>query len=283
MENQDCLLAIRSLYPTLHETEMRVADVMIEKPEIVIHMTVAQVAKEADVADSSVVRFCQRLGFNGFTQLKINLARQLKNPEALILNDIRSGDDAYTIISKVIASSVHALEDTLKMVDRHELSKAVAALSNAKRIEFYGVGTSAPLASDAYYRFMRIGLPAYAATDPHVSKISASMLDDGCVAFGISHTGRTMDTVKALQIAREKGAVTICVTSFMKSPITEMADIKLVTPTCESKSFKEAVSSRLAQIALLDGLYSCMAIKKYDTTLHNLEKMTDILNEMRYE
>jgi RpiR family transcriptional regulator, carbohydrate utilization regulator len=280
--NRNCLLIIRSAYPSLHETEARIADLITEKPEAVIHMTVAQLAKEIGVADSSVIRFCQKMGFNGFTQLKINLAQHLKNPEAIILNDLKSEDDSYTIVSKVFASSINALNDTLKMVDKNELLNAISALLSAKRIEFYGVGTSVPLAVDAYYRFMRIGLPAYAATDPHISKISANMLDKDCVAFGISHTGRTVDTIKAIEIARNKGAKTICITSYINSPITEIADIKLVTSTNESKFMKEAVSSRLAQIALLDGLYSCVALKKYNSTLENLENMTEILNEMRY-
>jgi len=46
---------------------------------------------------------------------------------------------------------------------------------------------------------------------------------------------------------------------------------------------KEAVSSRIAQIALLDSLYTCIAIKKYDTVVEKIGIMTEILNEMRYE
>ena len=280
--SQDSLLLIRSVYPSLYEAEMRIADRIIQKPETVIHMTVAQLAREVGVADSSVIRFCRKIGFDGFTQLKINLAQHLKNPGDVILNEIKDDDDSYTIVSKVFSASVNALKDTLEFLDKNELSDAVEALLNAKRIEFYGVGTSATLAADAYYRFMRIGLPAYGATDPHISKISAGMLDQDCVAFGISHTGRTIDTVKALRIARDRGAKTICITSFTNSPITEVADIKLVTSTHESKFMKEAVSSRLAQVALLDGLYSCVAMKKYDLAVRNLGNAADILNEMRY-
>jgi len=262
--------------------EKKIADYLLKHPEIIINMTVAEISEELQVAHSSIVRFCQKIGFDGFSQLKINLARNLKKPEELIGEDIDRSDDPFTITNKVFSSSIRALKDTIKMLDRTELARAADALLNAKRIEFYGVGTSAPIATDAYYRFMRIGLPAYTATDPHVMRISANMLDAGCVAVGVSHTGRTRDTVSAIRIAKDKSAKTICITSFTGSPIFELSDIKLVTSTAETKIMKEAVSSRIAQIALIDGLYACIALRKYDKTLENIGNMAEILNEMRY-
>ena len=280
-KEKSCLVLMRSFYPSMHESERKIADFIMNQPEIAVHMTVAHVSKEVGVADSSVVRFCQRLGFNGFTQLKINLAKNLKQPENLILENIHRDDDYLTIVNKVFASSIQALEDSLKMLDPSEFNKAVDLMIRAKRIEFYGVGTSEPIAMDAYYRFMRIGLNTYVATDPHISKVSANMLDRECVAVGISHTGRTKDTVRAIEIAKSKGASIICITSFLDSPIAQLADSKLITSTSEVRFMKEAVSARIAHIALLDSLYTCVAVAKYDTAIENLEAMTEILNEMR--
>lgn len=281
-DEKSCLVTIRSIYPSLYEAERKIADFLLKQPEVAINMTVAQISNEIEVADSSIIRFCQKLGFDGFTQLKINMAKNLKKPEKLIMDEINRNDDPFAVTAKVFASSIRALEDTIKMLDRSELAKAVDVLLNARRVEFYGVGTSAPIAMDAYYRFMRIGLPAYAATDPHVMRMSANMLDENCAAVGISHTGRTKDTVGAIQIAKGKGAKIISITSFMKSPIIEQSDIKLITSTTETRIMKEAVSSRIAQIALLDSLYTCVALIKYDTVVENLENMTEILNEMRF-
>ncbi len=281
-EYSNCLVAIKSNYPDLHDVEKKIADFILKEPETAVNMTVAQVAKKAGVADSSIIRFCQGLGYDGFTQLKINIARNLKKPEELIMEDISKDDGPLEITSKVFASSMRALAESVNLLDGDGLRSAVDLLLNAKRIEFYGVGTSASLASDAYYRFMRIGLPAYVATDPHVMRISAGLLDADCAAVGISHTGRTRDTVRTLEIARGKGAKTLCITSYMKSPIIEVSDIKLVTSTPETRFMKEAFSSRIAHIALLDSLYSCIALRKYESVVENLENMTEILNEMRF-
>ncbi|HHV60644.1 MAG TPA: MurR/RpiR family transcriptional regulator [Clostridiaceae bacterium] len=278
---KNSLLIMRSLYPSMHESERKIADFIMKQPELAVNMTVAQLSGKAGVADSSIIRFCRKLGFNGFTELKINIAKNLKKPEELILENISREDSYPAIASKVFALSIQALEDSLKVLDPNELSKAVELLLNARRIEFYGVGTSATLAMDAYYRFMRIGLNTYAATDPHICRISASKLDSGCVAVGISHTGRTRDTVRAIEIAKEREAKTICITSYLESPIAKLADSLLLTSTSEARFMKEAVSARIAQIALLDSLYTCVAVRRYDSVVENIEQMTEILNETR--
>jgi RpiR family transcriptional regulator, carbohydrate utilization regulator len=280
--DMSCLITLKSLYPSMHDVEKRISDYILSHSEIVVNMTVAQISKETGVADSSIVRLCQRLGFDGFTQFKVNLAKNQKRPEEIILEDISAGDDPYTVTSKVFRLSGQALKDTVEMLDKGELNKAVDAIMNARRMEFYGVGSSAPLAMDAYYRFMRIGLPAYVAVDPHISRISANLLDPDCLAIGISHTGRTIDTVRALEIAKGKGAKTLCITSYLDSPITEVSDIKLIISAVETRFMKEAIASRIAQIALLDSLYTCVALRKCDKVVENIEDMTEILNEMRY-
>ena len=282
MENEaNCLITIRSLYPSLYDVEKKIADFLVSQPASAVNMTVSQISAATGVADSSIIRFCQKLGFDGFTQLRINLARNLHKPEELIFEDISRDDDPGTITAKVFASSIRALQDTLAMLDKGQLGQAFDALTQARRVEFYGVGTSASIAMDAYYRFMRIGLPAYVATDPHIARISANMLDDHCVAVGISHTGRTRDTLRILQIAKSRGAKVICITSFMKSPIAALSDIKLITSSTETRIMKEAVSSRIAQIALLDSLYTGVALRNYDAAIRNIGAMTDLLNETR--
>lgn len=282
MSENNSLANIKSLYPSLFEVEKKIADFILGQPDEIIYMTVAQISDKIRVADSSIIRFCQKLGFDGFTQLKINVAKNIKKYEEPIPSDIKTKDDPTTVTKKVFASSAQALKDTLEVLDMNELSKAVEAISTAKRLEFYGVGTSAALAQDAYYRFMRIGYPAYFATDPFISSVSASMLDNECVSFGISHSGRTIDTIEALKIAKSKGATTVCITSFVESPITQIADIRLITATGETRFKKEATASRIAQIALLDSLHACAVLEKYDRSVSKMQEVSKILDEMRH-
>ncbi len=279
--NRNILLIIKNMYSSLHRVEKKIAGFILENPETIIYMPIAQMAKELEVAESSIVRFCKTIGFDGFKQLKINLIRNLENPEKLIYEDINRSDSHHDIIKKVFSSSIRTLEESLQTIDKNQFSMAVEAILGAKRIEFYGVGTSSTLVQDAYYRFMRIGLPVYAVVDPHISRVSASTMDDKCLAIGISYKGRTRDTIETLEIAKSKGAKTMCITCFPLSPITKISDIQIIMPTSEAKIMREAISSRISQIAIIDSLYTAVALEKFDTVVDHIENLSDILNSVR--
>lgn len=278
---KNALTIIKNLYPSMHKIEKKIAKFILDNPNDVMNITVAKMAKELDVAQSSIIRFCKIIGFSGFSKLKLNLAQNLIKHENLIYKDIKLEDNINTITTKVFSSSIQTLRESLQFIDIKQLELAVNTIMTAKRVEFYGVGTSATLAQDVYYRLMRIGIPAYGIVDPHVFRISASMMDEDCVAMGISYTGNSRDTVEALKIAKSKGAKTICLTSFFKSHITEYADIELVVPTQETKLIQEAISSRIAQIAVLDSIYTCIAVKRFDATVEHIESMNEILGNLR--
>jgi DNA-binding MurR/RpiR family transcriptional regulator len=276
------LLVLKGSLPSMHRVERTIANLILEQPQEVLHMTVSQLAGTAGVADSSIIRFCKTFGFDGYIQMKLKLAMEIADPEALIFEDLKKDDDIKTICSKVFAANVYSLEETLKRLDMDLIHRAVDAFCNAKKILFFGVGSSAPIAQDAYYRFMRIGLPAYSGTDPHISLVSASMLNSNSAVVGISHTGRTKSTIRVLETAREKGATVIVITSSIGSPITEIADINLVVLSNESKYMHEAVSSRIGHLVILDCLFVCTAMRFHDKSIARTEAYMALLDEFRH-
>jgi DNA-binding MurR/RpiR family transcriptional regulator len=213
--------------------------------------------------------------------MKIKLAMELSEPEALILEDLKINDNTKTIFSKVFAANIRTLEETFKGIDFHTVNKAVKILCSAKKIYFFGIGSSAPVARDAYYRFMRIGLPAYVETDPHIGLVAASMMDKKSAAVGISHSGRTQATIRELETAKSRGAAVIAITSSLGSPITEIADISLTVLSGESKDIKEAVSARIGHIVILDCLFTCAAMRFHDQSIEKTESLITLLDELR--
>ena len=279
MEN-NCIAIIKSTYPSLSEGEKKIADYVLGNQEQIISMTISDIALFLKIADSSVIRFCKKIGFEGFTEFKINLARNL-DTKGILPNDIYYKDSYFDITAKVFRQAQKSLEDSLMLLDKTQLENAVDAILAAKRVEFYGIGTSAPIAMDAYYRFMRIGINTAYADDPHIARVSAKMLDKDCAAIGISHTGRTKDTIRALEIAKETGATTICITGYINSPITKKSDISLIISPAEINYLKEAITARTAQITLIDSIYSCVVIKKQGA-INNIKEMNELLEEIRY-
>lgn len=278
---QNPYLILKNLYPNMHRVEKKIAGFILENKNKVVTMTIAQIANELKIAESSIVRFSKTLGYSGFTELKLSLARHASNVGTSIYEDIKLNDDVVSVIKKVFNGNISALQDTLNMIDFKNIENAIDAIHNAKKIIFYGVGSSATIASDFYYRFMRIGLPAQSVSDPHIGYLSASLLDEHCVAIAISHTGRTREIVENIEMAKSKNATTICVTSSLKSPLIEFTDIPLCISSKEIESSSEAISSRIAHITILDCIYTGLALKRKEQVIPLIENMNNVLEKSR--
>ena len=203
---------IQGTYSSLRTAEQRVADFILKHPDDLIYLTVTELAERTNTSESTVVRLCQKIGYKGYQEFKIMLARDLVEPTHEIYAQIESGDSLTTIKNKVFQANAQALRDTMEVLSDTELESAVKALARARRVEIYGVGGSAPLALDAYHKFLKLGISAVALSDGDMMAMSSSLLQEGDVALGISHTGASRDVTDALSKAQAAGAKTICIT-----------------------------------------------------------------------
>jgi RpiR family transcriptional regulator, carbohydrate utilization regulator len=276
------LIKIRGAYSTLKKAEQRIADAIFQNPEEVINLSVTELAEKSSVSESSVVRFCKSLGYKGYYALKISLARELVITPQQIYEEIGLKDDVSMIKHKVFQSNILALQETIKILNEKELEKAVGALYHANLLVFYGMAASAAVALDSAHKFLRINIRSVSYSDSHMQAISASLLRNGDVAFGISHSGSSRDVVDALRIARQNKATTVCLTHHTKSPITKVADIKLYTAARETALRSDAMTSRIAQLSILDVLYVSVALKRYDLSLQSIERTKEALADKKY-
>lgn len=257
------------------------AEFICAHPDDVVHMTVTQLAEATGVSEGSVVSLCQQMGARGFQQLKIVLAQELVNAVQFIHEDLERGDETSTILKKIFASNAQALSDTLEVLDTEAMTRAVQAIRSARRVELYGIGSAAPIAEDAYYRLMRIGIDARVVTDSHVQAISAVQTGPGVTTLTVSHSGSTHETLSATRLAKESGATTICITGFARSPIIRYSDIVLTTMARETQFRTEAMTSRIAQLAIVDALVACLAMSDYDRAVENITRTFDTLSMKR--
>lgn len=275
---------VRALLPSLGKSDARVARVMLGDPRRVIHLSVQQLAAEAGTSASTVVRCCQRLGFKGFQHLKIALAQDLgaaRMPEAGGPSDTGRGSLGETLRG-VLESGARALGDALSTVGEAEFGEAVSAVKHADRVLFVGVGTSAPLAQDAAYRFLTIGVRAEAPPDVHTQHVASRLLGRDDVCFAVSHTGATTETVASVRAARVAGAKVVAVTSFSRSPLTEHSDVVLVAGGPEESFRLEAMTSRIAHLSVLDALFVAVAGETRERADAALDAYADVISEHRY-
>lgn len=276
------LVRLASIRDKLPAAVQAVADLVLEKPEDIIRQSITEVAEAASVSEGTVVRLCKKLGVRGFQDMKISLAHEMIEPVRLIHEDVQVGDDIATVARKVFQSDIQALEATINIFDPMAMQKAVDIILNAHRVEFYGVGSSAPIAIDAYYRLLRIGINCAVTTDSHMQVVNAALTDATVAVITISHSGSTIETVGATRLAKEAGAKTICVTNYGKSPIQAYADVLLYTFSTETLFRTEAMASRIGQLSLIDALCVNVALANLEQTLVSLARSSDALSLKRF-
>jgi RpiR family carbohydrate utilization transcriptional regulator len=275
------LARIRTLQPDLTPSEGAVAALTLAHPDQVVRLGIETLAQQAGVSTATVLRFCQTLGFEGFKDFKIALAVESGRLPAVLTEEIDTGDTPAQIARKVFQADMQAIAQTLELLDERALNRAVEALDAARRIEVYGIGSSAPIAVDAYYRLLRIGLPVGVVTDSHMQAVSASLLRRGDVAVIISHTGRTRETLSAAEKARAAGATVIALTSFQRAPIAAIAHVVLATASVETAFRVEAMASRIAHLSVIDAIYVALATRRREDALEALEQTNAIIEEKR--
>lgn len=272
---------IRAMRKDLSPTAGRIADFITVNAADVVHMSVTEVAEKAEASEGSVIGFCQSLGARGFQQVKIALARDLVQPVQFIHEDLTPDDDTASVVEKVFQSDLQALRDTQKALDIGALSRAVEAIRKASRVEVFGIGSAATIAEDMNYRLLRIGIQSRASVDSHVQAIAAALTDPSTAVVTISHSGSTVETLTATRLAKEAGATTIAITNFGKSPLLAHTDIVLNTLARETQFRTEAMTSRIAQLAIVDALIACLALADYDRSVSTLARTFEVLATKR--
>lgn len=280
-DNHYCLARIKTHYAKFSDKEKMIADYIVENPEKIVHTSINQFAEDLGIADSTVFRFCKRIGFKGYQAMKIALASEIVTPIKDIHETINEEDDIRTVSEKVFRTNIKTLEDTLQLLGGGGFEEAVDALIKANRVEFFGSGGSGVIAMDAYHKFIRTGIPVLFNSDSHIQLMSASQLTENDVAVLVSHSGTTKDIIHVLRILKENGVKTIGITNFAKSPLSEKVDIALYTVAEETDYRSEALSSRIAQLSIIDSLYVNVMIARKEASKESLHKMRNAISVKR--
>jgi len=251
---EKCLGRIRSSYSRFSEKEKKIADYILEKPELVIHQTINEVAYDLNIADATVFRFSKRIGFKGFQAMKIALASEIMtSPQPLQEEKVlEEHENSHT--ENMFKSTIKTLEKTLQNIDNDSINKVINLIVQANKVEIYGTGDSSLVAMEAFYKLVNVGIRAFAFNEPHYQLMSASNLTKEDVAIFISHSGANKDIVNLLKVANETGVKTIGITGSPKSFISLNVDVALHTSTEETDYRIAACTSKIAQLSLIDAI-----------------------------
>lgn len=265
-------IKIRSHIPQLSKSEALVAEYISSNSEEVINLSVSALADCCGVSEPTVIRACRNLGFTGYQALKIALIQSLHTAVQCAGEELTADDNMQFAIQKVFGAATDAVALTRSSLDISAMEKAAAAFLSAKRILIFGVGGSAAVAADVEHKFSRLGLTAVAYSDLNLQAIVSTYTDKDDVVFAISHSGSSKVVVDNARLAKGNGATIISLSSIGKSPLTELADISLYTAANETRYRIVAISSRIAELTIIDTLYSYMTFKTGNKENLKIEK-----------
>jgi DNA-binding MurR/RpiR family transcriptional regulator len=268
----------RSIYNSLNKREQKVAAYFLEHVDCVFTLPIAQLAEESGASQVAWVRFCKSIGFDGLKDMKKTLFSELHEVssssgenDGSLYTDIRDYSTVAQMTEAVKTSSIRALEDTMKLLDHASVEQAAKLIVQADTMKLFGVGASSLVAEDLFYKMIRIGKSTCFTQDLHVQLTYAATMSRRDVGFFVSNSGTTLETLETLRLAKEKGAKTIALTRFDRSPLAQEADVCLFTSSPEISHRSGAMSSRIAQLAVIDVLFTAVASQNYPHIEQELE------------
>jgi DNA-binding MurR/RpiR family transcriptional regulator len=264
----DFLTNIKSIYNQFTKTEKKVADFILQDPKKVLFMSITDLADACHVGDTTVFRFCKTMELKGYQEFKMMLSLSINDTEGeteQYSGDISVKDDLPTVAQKVLNTNVHALTETYSLLDYKKVEETICLFRKAKRIYFFGVGASLLTAMKAMNKFLRIEPKVYCLQDSHMQAMAASTMGPEDVAVVFSYSGATKDTIQIAENAEKGHAKIVCITRFVKSPLTAHADITLLSGANEGPLQGGSTSAEISQLFLIDILYMEYYRRYFDT------------------
>ena len=282
MQHQNLVNVITDALPGLNKSERKVAEAILSDPESATGSSIASLAKRANVSEPSVNRFCKRFNTAGFPDFKLKLAKSPVSGVRFVNRNVDPNDTVESYTPKIFDSTINDLALIRDSIDHSVVNAVVDQLIQAKRVYFFGLGTSGSVARDAENKFFRFNLPVSFHDDVLMMRMLASTGSAGDVFFVISHTGRTKEIIDIAEIASNNGATVIALTS-SSSPLTAVSSIALEVDVPENTDEYMAMTSRIVHLVVLDVLATGFTLRRGPDFLPHLEKIKNSLKPTRYQ
>lgn len=273
---------IQSQLEQLSKSERKVAEVILASPSRAIHLSIARLANTAGVSEPTVNRFCRSLDTKGFPDFKLHLAQSLANGTPYVNRNVDEDDSVEAYTGKIFESAMASLDHVRQSLDMNAVNRAVDLLTQAKRIAFFGLGSSAAVAHDAMNKFFRFNVPVIYSDDVVVQRMSCMNCGPDDVVVLISHTGRTKNLVELAQLARENDAMVVAITS-AGTPLSREATLALLLDVPEDTDMYMPMVSRLAQLTVIDVLATGFTLRRGAKFRDNLKRVKEALKESRFD
>lgn len=243
MMHRSVLDELQLQYHNLSLKEKEIADYIVQHKSSIQNINIRELADHTHSSTSTITRFCKKINCDSFVDFKIRLSREAEKPSG--------NNNGFTQVQNLYNEIVNAAAD---MMHQEDFENVVRMIKNAQRVQVYGLGSSGLSALEFKYRLMRMNITIDAMTDSHMMLMSAALLNKNDLIIGLSNSGQTAEVIDALKIGKRNGAATISITNYNHTPLTDISDISLFTPSLHRMGDTHFINSQLAIIYVLDVL-----------------------------
>ena len=275
----DVIGIIESRFDRMSKSHKKIATYICEHYDQAVFMTAAQLGKEVDISESTVVRFASGLGFEGYPEFQDALELWVKNAwNGVTKINLKYGRSTQSeVLTGVFNSDIEKMADTLENMDPDAFEAAVNMIWNAKKVYIVGIRSSEPLADflGLYLSMIRDDVVLVRSTN--VTEIFEQMIrvnEDDCV-IGISFPRYSMRTLKAMEFANNRNAKVVTITDNIHSPMKLYSTCNL----CARSDMISIVDSLVAPLSLINALVVALCLKDPERIEKNLRTLEQTWND----
>ncbi|MBM7617589.1 RpiR family carbohydrate utilization transcriptional regulator [Weissella uvarum] len=271
---------IQALRDQLSGSDAKIADYILDNPNTVQGLTIKGLASAVDVSTATISRFVKRIGYGSFREFSLSLTAAPASDNNFF-GEIESDDDTRAIVSKVFKGGENALSSTFDLIPTESWDTAYQWIINCRKLGFFGIGGSSIVALDGYHKFLRTPIDAEQHPDYDVQLMQAVRMQPDDVAIVISHSGRNLDTLKITRQLKQNHVKIIAITAHVNSSLAKLADLVLPSSAAEVNLRSESMSSLLAQLTIIDSLFTLVGVNLGSDTLDVVDHVRHAIDQTR--
>lgn len=276
------LIRLRERAAQFSSTERGVAERILAEPQLVVDLSVHELAQKTFSSPSTIVRMCIHTGYSGYKEFRREVTFELARREQTLRTgkkEIQHSDSLEQIIDKITYANVLSLEETRDLLDVDVLRSCVEVIRRARVVYLFGMGASLCAAKDAYLKFLRLNKLCVINEDWHSQLVQSFNATSQDAALVFSYSGATAEVIECMRNLKHRGTPIIAITRCIQSPVSDLADYRLYTAANESLFRSGAMSSRMAQLNVVDILFTALANADYDQSVTQLSRTHIIKDE----
>lgn len=268
-------LALEQYKPNYTKAEMTLYSYILQNMETVMYNSLTELSEICSVGEATILRFCRKIGYKGYQDFKLAAAQEMTH-----IQSQQTEDDSF--LSRIRTNMQNVIENTFESMKADALEKAINWLDQSTDIVIYGVGHSGVTAFDFQSKLMRVGKNVQVLTDPHFQVMRSCSANENTLVVAISLTGSTKDIVDSVSIAKENHAKVIAITSYVRSPLTKVSDIVLLTSGKESPLDGGSMVGKVSQLFVVDALCTGLILQNISHAEHMKQEAARVVAEKLY-